>query len=464
MANFLAGNGAVWAQPQGPNTVPVYLGCHEVADIENIRGEAIPLYYPDPATANRFIPSLIYQGEPSGVLTRITAELQSLSDWIELIPTSFPLYIAEVSSGRKDLFTNYSRMVILDRAIITSDYKLNLTAKSPSMQKESLQSFDVTALKKYDVVRGDISRVLQISGRVVTGIDFAGPEKTVDHACFHGYAGLLADGANSTVYKSIDAGLNWTAVTIPFGVNDDVGSIAAFQITPYIRRIIACRTSTIIGTPAQIALSDDEGVTWTIVDLGISNDEYVAPDGNSIFVLNDSDIWIITKSARIYHSVDQGLTWTVQAHMSGATRVIQFVNSKYGFVGGTGSHLYKTVDGGYTWTAISTPTAEAGKTILALYAVNSTDVWVGYDGGSLYYTNNAGITWYERLYPGSTEIQSIDFSNPYVGFMACHTATGGLLFRTVDGGFNWEALTMPLNTNNLYRVITPHSNLAYTVG
>ena len=35
----LAGEGAIWVQPDGPNTELMYLGCHELGDIEEPLGD-----------------------------------------------------------------------------------------------------------------------------------------------------------------------------------------------------------------------------------------------------------------------------------------------------------------------------------------------------------------------------------------------------------------------------------------
>ena len=31
--HFVAGEGALFAQIDGPNTIPVYLGCHQIGDV-----------------------------------------------------------------------------------------------------------------------------------------------------------------------------------------------------------------------------------------------------------------------------------------------------------------------------------------------------------------------------------------------------------------------------------------------
>ena len=46
--NFTAAMGAVWVQPDGPNTEVLYLGCHDVGDIVQPQGDV----------ATRFCPSV----------------------------------------------------------------------------------------------------------------------------------------------------------------------------------------------------------------------------------------------------------------------------------------------------------------------------------------------------------------------------------------------------------------------
>jgi len=47
--HFLAGNGSLWIQPDGPNTQPQFLGCHKLGDVEQAQGDVTLLYCKDPA-------------------------------------------------------------------------------------------------------------------------------------------------------------------------------------------------------------------------------------------------------------------------------------------------------------------------------------------------------------------------------------------------------------------------------
>ena len=50
---FTAGQGAVWVQPSGPNTKPMYLGCHEVGEVSEGQGDVTLLYCPSAARSGR---------------------------------------------------------------------------------------------------------------------------------------------------------------------------------------------------------------------------------------------------------------------------------------------------------------------------------------------------------------------------------------------------------------------------
>ncbi len=45
---LLSGEGAIWVQPDGPNTETFYLGCHVLGDIDEPRGDLSLKYCPDP--------------------------------------------------------------------------------------------------------------------------------------------------------------------------------------------------------------------------------------------------------------------------------------------------------------------------------------------------------------------------------------------------------------------------------
>ena len=99
-----------------------------------------------------------------------------------------------------------------------------------------------------------------------------------------------------------------------------------------------------------------------------------------------------------------------------------------------------TTNGGVTW---SLATATGGGDTLQCVGENDNGGiwWIGTSGGDLYYSNNQGTTWALRAFTGSAagSVRDVQFETQTVGFMVHNpTAATGRLYRTRNGGTNWE--------------------------
>jgi N-acetyl-anhydromuramyl-L-alanine amidase AmpD/photosystem II stability/assembly factor-like uncharacterized protein len=134
-------------------------------------------------------------------------------------------------------------------------------------------------------------------------------------------------------------------------------------------------------------------------------------------------------------------------------RAVQFVDSATGFVVGQpgtqrqGFSLWRTTDGGQTWTSSALPTP-AAVDASAPISVAAPDEWhwfvslslqqgTGRPGpGVLLASSDGGRTWTWRLLPGGG---AIAFTSPTQGWLA---PVDGGVYRTRDGGRTWRAATV----------------------
>jgi photosystem II stability/assembly factor-like uncharacterized protein len=174
------------------------------------------------------------------------------------------------------------------------------------------------------------------------------------------------------------------------------------------------------------------------------------------FVDKDSG-WAITDG--IMKTVDGGSTWSqVSARITNPdspteadgsqlryAQQIDFVDQQTGWLAATG--LYRTADGGGSWTRVVVPCAKSpDKGIAYSGRISFVDTHTGWmacapnygsvENSSLYKTSDGGETWV-ALPPPEFVARAISFLDERSGWAG---ATEGL-FATSDGGVTWELAT-----------------------
>ncbi|WP_345985112.1 YCF48-related protein [Sulfurimonas sp. HSL-1656] len=122
------------------------------------------------------------------------------------------------------------------------------------------------------------------------------------------------------------------------------------------------------------------------------------------------------------------------------------------WVVGTVQTLVHTDDGGQTWAKYATfPDENSSIDLYGISALSPDEFWVSGSNGSVYHTKDGARHW-EKMDPAAFHnglvqgIKAIDALTIYaVGKPA--DSTGGFVSRSLDGGENWEAITLPDNYN-----------------
>ncbi|MCE4065478.1 T9SS type A sorting domain-containing protein [Chryseobacterium gleum] len=179
----------------------------------------------------------------------------------------------------------------------------------------------------------------------------------------------------------------------------------------------------------DLLITEDNGKTWrqindnakTVYDFTVHNNKGYAVIGGSlritdpkfstpgvsypipgsaksIFVLNDSTIFIASQNSRMYKSVNGGATWTttiIPTVYQDKIMSVYFTDANIGYcvsdatVGN--SFIFKTTDGGQTWNIVSTSSKEF---IKILFKDSLNGVATRANGDPLY-TSDGGNTWDE---------------------------------------------------------------------
>ena len=456
---FNASQGAIWVQPDGPNTQPYYLGCHDMGDITAPEGDITKRYCPDPSGAGKWTVAMTSQGLPGDVTASITTYVANVQDYLQQLRCPTGIYIHQAECGRKDVFSNYDAGTLLRNARITSRSKTGMAAREGADASE--MSFDLSAdppLAEYWALRMSLLTTTgdaDAKSIAIGGEEFcSGACGATEEPCDELGVGLAASTTTLTadVLYTADAGATWAAMaTDPFAAGEDVGSIVAVQYGRGVTRYIAARGTTDGANPAEVAYTDNLGAAWTAANVGATNGEFVQW-GRGLFAIDLYNIWMGTDQGNIYYSSDGGANWALQTTAGDAINAINFLDSELGLAVGDTNEIQLTTNGGTSWTSITGDATKNADNVLCCDVRDRYRWQIGYNDGELWYTIDGGATWAQRTLPapaGATAVNAInamDYIDDYFGALAVkYTVSGpavwGAIYRTVNGGYSWEIYT-----------------------
>ncbi|MGH7717492.1 MAG: VPS10 domain-containing protein, partial [Gemmatimonadaceae bacterium] len=276
------------------------------------------------------------------------------------------------------------------------------------------------------------------------------------------------------VFKTVDGGINWSAVADKhFG--GTIGAIGVSESNPDIV-YVGTGEFPIRGNVSHgdgVYKTTDGGKTWT--HLGLTETRQISrvivhpkhPD--LVYVGAQGHVWGPNAERGVFRSRDGGKTWQKVLFRNDSTGITDLEidpndpNVLYAAFwqahrrpwklesGGAGSGLFKSTDGGDTWTEITRntglPRGLWGNLGVAVSAANSRRVWVivEADSGGVFRSDDAGATWtrvneerklrqrpwyYMRIYADTKDTNTVYVSN--VGF-----------WRSTDGGKAWRQVRTP---------------------
>ena len=225
------------------------------------------------------------------------------------------------------------------------------------------------------------------------------------------------------VWKSTDGGANWENISDGYFKYGSVGAVAVADSDPNVI-YVGMGEETVRGNVSRgdgVYKSTDGGKTWKYVGLGdtqqISRIRIDPKDPNVVYVAALGHLWGPNEERGVFRSRDGGKTWQKILYKdrdTGASDLIfepgnpnvlyaatwQVRRQPWRFdSGGPGSGLYKSTDGGDTWTDISRnrglPSGVFGNVTVTVSPVNPNRVWAMVEAkeGGLFRSDDAGETW-----------------------------------------------------------------------
>jgi hypothetical protein len=241
-----------------------------------------------------------------------------------------------------------------------------------------------------------------------------------NHADVHGLFWInstiysLSDGG---IYKSIDAGDNWTDISAGLGIRQ-------------FYRIANSQTNANVitgGAQDNGSVARQAAGNWV---------DWLGADGMEGLVspTNHLKLWGTSQNGALYRSINGGNSYSGLGQPSSGDWVtplaIHPTDETILYGGWTG--VYKSINSGTSWTNISggvitsllTDLAVAPSAPTTIYASRGTNLWV---------TTDDGLNWTTRTAPSSINDIAIDPTNPSKIWIACNSSSNRILVSTDAG-------------------------------
>jgi photosystem II stability/assembly factor-like uncharacterized protein len=263
-------------------------------------------------------------------------------------------------------------------------------------------------------------------------------------------------------------GLAFTASTVSAGVNvwttngPTGGDILALAIDPSSPATVYAGTADGRG----IFKSSNGGQSWSLINTGLADPPYpVAPTVLDLAIdpSAPATLYAGTFGRGVFKSTNGGESWSpintglISPFVRGlaidssnpATLYAGTVGSPLAPPGGSG--IFKSINGGGSWTAVNTGLTNTDVSTLAIDPTNAATIYAA-SGAGVFKSTNGGGSWSpinSGLTATSVDALVIDPSAPATLYAGTF---GGGVFKSTDGGGSWSPINTGL-TNPLVQVL-----------
>jgi len=181
--------------------------------------------------------------------------------------------------------------------------------------------------------------------------------------------------------------------------------------------------------------TEDGGASW--IPVGGIPDLLRLED---VWFIDRTTGWMVGVRGQIYRSDDGGRTWTRQDSGTGAKlTTVQFADANVGWAAEAAvPALLKTTDGGASWRRIVVPDVDDESGLSNLFFLDAQRGWALGADGVLIATTDGGETWTDIGYGTKNRMYGLFFLDERTGWVA-----GSQIWHTEDGGETWTQQPRP---------------------
>jgi photosystem II stability/assembly factor-like uncharacterized protein len=285
------------------------------------------------------------------------------------------------------------------------------------------------------------------------------------------YMGATGGG----VWKTTDGGISWTPISDGTFMTGSVGAIAVSMSDSniiYVGMGEACLRAN-ISHGDGVYKSTDGGKTWN--NVGLRDTSQIGKlridprNPNIAYVAAVGHPYGPNEERGVFRTRDGGKTWQKVLYVNDKTGAVdiamdphdprtlyattwQVLRTPWDITSiGPGGGIYKTTDGGDTWTQLKTglPKGDKGKIGITVSPVNPNRVWATVEAepdGGIYRSDDAGATW--TLLNDSFDVRSRQY---YYGHIFADPAEADTVYtfsskhflKSTDGGKTYKHVNTP---------------------
>jgi photosystem II stability/assembly factor-like uncharacterized protein len=286
-------------------------------------------------------------------------------------------------------------------------------------------------------------------------------------------------GVGSGIWKTTDGGRSWANISDNTFGTSSVGAIAVADSDPNVV-YVGMGEHAVRGVMTShgdgVYRSTDAGMTW--IHLGLENTRHISrirvhpSDPDLVYVAAQGAAYGASEDRGIYRSVDGGKTWTkvlyVGTTASAAELAMDPTNPRILYAafwdhirypwqvksGGEGSGLWKSKDGGDTWVPIIEGLPELlGKTAVDVSPANPERIWAMVEadpGGGLYRSDDSGESWSLVSEDWTLRARPWYYNEVFADPLDENTVyvLSAPMMKSIDGGLTFTRVATPHGDNH----------------